>query len=88
MINGASTRLPVAGCRLLDGLIKRTSNVRLLRDDTVIYEGKLATLKRFKDDAREVKEGQECGMAFENYHDIREGDVIEAYEIEEIARTL
>ena len=78
----------IAGCRLIDGLIKRTSNVRLLRDDTVIYEGKLATLKRFKDDTREVREGQECGMAFENYHDIREGDVIEAYEIDEIARTL
>ena len=78
----------IAGCRVTDGLIKRTSSVRLLRDETVIYEGKLAALRRFKDDAREVKEGLECGIAFENYHDIREGDVIEAYEIEEIARTL
>jgi translation initiation factor IF-2 len=78
----------IAGCRVTDGLIRRTSSVRLLRDETVIYEGKLAALKRFKDDAREVKDGLECGIAFENYHDIREGDVIEAYEVEEIARTL
>ena len=78
----------IAGCRMTDGLIKRSSLVRLLRDDTVIFEGKLSTLRRFKDDVREVKEGLECGIAFENYHDIRIGDVIEAYEIEEIARTL
>ncbi|MCH7929045.1 MAG: translation initiation factor IF-2 [Proteobacteria bacterium] len=78
----------IAGCRVTDGVIKRTARVRLLRDDTVIYEGKLATLKRFKDDAREVKEGLECGMAFENYHDLRDGDVIEAFEVEEIARSL
>ena len=78
----------IAGCRVTDGLIKRTSSVRLLRDETVIYEGKLAALKRFKDDAREVKDGLECGIAFENYHDIREGDIIEAYEVEEFARSL
>ena len=78
----------IAGCRVTDGVIKRGARVRLLRDDTVIYDGKLATLKRFKDDAREVKEGLECGMSFDNYRDIREGDVIEAVEIEEIARTL
>ncbi len=78
----------IAGCRVTDGLIKRASLVRLLRDDTVIFEGKLSTLRRFKDDAREVKEGLECGIAFENYHDIRIGDFIEAYEIEEIARSL
>jgi translation initiation factor IF-2 len=78
----------IAGCRVTDGLIKRTSSVRLLRDETVIYEGKLSALKRFKDDAREVKDGLECGIAFENYHDILEGDIIEAYEVEEIARTL
>ncbi|MFQ5958452.1 MAG: translation initiation factor IF-2 [Alphaproteobacteria bacterium] len=78
----------IAGCRVTDGVIKRGAKVRLLRDDTVIYDGKLATLKRFKDDAREVKEGLECGMAFDNYHDIREGDVIEAVEVEEVARTL
>ncbi|MFQ5783404.1 MAG: translation initiation factor IF-2 [Alphaproteobacteria bacterium] len=78
----------IAGCRVTDGLIRRGAKVRLLRDDTVIHEGRLATLKRFKDDVREVKEGLECGMAFENYHDLRIGDVIEAVEIEEIARTL
>ena len=78
----------IAGCRVTDGIIKRASSVRLLRDDTVVYEGRLATLKRFKDDAREVKEGLECGMAFESYHDIRAGDVIEAFEIEEVARSL
>ena len=78
----------IAGCRVTDGLLKRAALVRLLRDDTVIFEGKLSTLRRFKDDAREVKEGLECGIAFENYHDIRIGDFIEAYEIEEIARSL
>ena len=78
----------IAGCRVMDGLIKRSSLVRLLRDDTVIFEGKLSTLRRFKDDVREVRDGLECGIAFENYHDIRIGDIIEAYEIEEIARSL
>jgi translation initiation factor IF-2 len=78
----------VAGCRITDGIIRRNARVRLLRDDTVIHEGRLATLKRFKDDVREVKEGLECGMSFENYQDIRIGDVIEAYEVEEVARTL
>ncbi len=78
----------IAGCRVTDGTIKRGAKVRLLRDDTVIHEGKLATLKRFKDDVRQVKEGLECGMSFENYHDIRTGDIIEAVEIEEVARTL
>ena len=78
----------IAGCRVTDGTIKRGAKVRLLRDDVVIFEGKLSTLKRFKDDARQVKEGLECGMAFENYHDIHPGDVIEAVEVEEIARTL
>ena len=78
----------IAGCRVTDGLIKRASLVRLLRDETVIFEGKLSTLRRFKDDVREVKEGLECGIAFENYHDIRIGDIIEAYEIEEIARSI
>ncbi len=78
----------IAGCRVTDGVIKRSARVRLLRDDTVIYEGRLATLKRLKDDAREVKEGVECGMSFENYQDLREGDVIEAFEVEEVARSL
>jgi translation initiation factor IF-2 len=78
----------VAGCMIKDGIVKRGARVRLLRDDVVIHEGKLSTLKRFKDEVREVKEGYECGMGFENYNDIREGDLIECYEIEEIVRSL
>jgi translation initiation factor IF-2 len=62
--------------------------VRLLRDDVVIHEGALSQLRRFKDDVREVKEGTECGMAFENYQDIKEGDSIECFEVEEVAREL
>ena len=62
--------------------------MRLLRDNVVIHEGKLKTLKRFKDEVREVREGYECGMAFENYDDIRQGDVIEAFEVEEVQRDL
>ncbi len=78
----------VAGCRVLDGTIRRQSRARLLRDDVVIYEGALGSLKRFKEDVREVKEGFECGMAFESYNDIRQGDVIEAYDMQEVARSL
>jgi translation initiation factor IF-2 len=78
----------VAGCMVTQGEVRRGAKVRLLRDDVVIHEGKLSTLKRFKDEVREVKEGYECGMAFENYGDIKEGDIIECYEIEEVARTL
>jgi len=78
----------IAGCRVVDGLIRRGARLRLLRDDVVIYEGALASLKRFKDDAREVREGFECGIGIEGYNDIREGDVIEAFEIEEVARSL
>ena len=78
----------VAGCRVTNGLVRRGAKVRLLRDDVVIHDGALKTLKRFKDDVREVKEGYECGMSFENYSDVREGDTIEFYEIEEVARTL
>jgi len=78
----------VAGCFITDGVIKRGAGVRLLRDDVVIHEGKLKTLKRFKDEVREVQHGYECGMAFENYEDITVGDVIEAFEVEEIAREL
>ena len=78
----------IAGCRVTDGLVRRGAKVRLLRDDVVIHDGALKTLRRFKDDVREVKEGYECGMSFENYSDLREGDVIEFYEIEEVARTL
>jgi translation initiation factor IF-2 len=78
----------VAGCRVVEGTVKRGAKVRLLRDNVVIHEGSLSTLKRFKDEVREVKEGFECGMAFENYQDIQNGDVIEAFELEEIERTL
>ncbi len=78
----------VAGCRITDGVVQRGASVRLIRDDVVIHEGKLSTLKRFKDEVREVKAGQECGMAFENYQDMRSGDVIECYNVEEIQRTL
>ena len=78
----------IAGCRVVDGLIRRGARVRLLRDDIVIHDGALGSLKRFKDDAREVREGFECGIGIEGYNDLREGDVIEAYEIEQVARTL
>ena len=78
----------VAGCRVTDGKVERGANVRLIRDNVVIHEGKLSTLKRFKDDAREVLAGQECGMSFENYEDIRQGDVIECYRVESIQRSL
>lgn len=78
----------IAGCRVLDGVIKRGARVRLLRDNVVIHQGALSNLKRFKDDVDEVKAGMECGMALEKYQDIQPGDVIEAYEVEEIARTL
>jgi len=78
----------VAGCRIIDGIVKRGAGVRLLRDNVVIHEGKLGTLKRFKEEVREVREGFECGMGFENYQDIKEGDVIECYEVEEVARVL
>ena len=78
----------VAGCRIIDGIVKRGAGVRLLRDNVVIHEGKLGTLKRFKEEVREVREGFECGMGFENYQDIKEGDVIECFEVEEVARVL
>ncbi|BCW86970.1 Translation initiation factor IF-2 [Alphaproteobacteria bacterium SO-S41] len=78
----------VAGCRVVEGMVRRGARVRLIRDKVVIHEGKLSTLKRFKDEVREVQQGYECGMAFENYQDIREGDTIECFDIEEVARTL
>lgn len=78
----------IAGCMVTTGMVKRGAKVRLLRDDVVIHEGTLKTLKRFKDEVKEVKEGMECGMAFENYDDIKEKDIIECYEIVEEARTL
>ena len=78
----------VGGCMVTEGMVKRGAKVRLLRDNVVIHDGNLAQLKRFKDDVKEVKEGYECGMSFENYNDIQVGDYIECYEIETIAAKL
>jgi translation initiation factor IF-2 len=78
----------VAGCMVTEGTVRRGAKVRLLRDNVVIHEGSLRTLKRFKDEVRDVREGYECGMAFENYQDIQTGDVIECFEVEEVARAL
>jgi translation initiation factor IF-2 len=78
----------VAGCRVTDGVVERGANVRLIRDSVVVHEGRLSQLKRFKDDAREVVAGQECGMAFENYQDMKVGDVIECYRVETVQRSL
>ena len=78
----------IAGCFVTEGVIKRGCKVRLLRDNVVIHEGSLKTLKRFKDEVKEVRDGFECGMAFENYSDIQEGDMIECFELTQVARTL
>ncbi|MDO1580554.1 translation initiation factor IF-2 [Rhizobium oryzicola] len=78
----------VAGCRVVEGKVERGAGVRLVRDNVVIHEGKLKTLKRFKDEVAEVPMGQECGMAFENYEDIRAGDTIECFRVEHVTRTL
>ena len=78
----------IAGCIVTEGNIRRGANVRLLRDNVVIHEGSLKTLKRFKDEVNEIKEGSECGAAFENYNDLQVGDLIECFEVREIARTL
>ncbi|KQB11340.1 translation initiation factor IF-2 [Rhodobacter capsulatus] len=78
----------VAGCLVTEGVARRSAGVRLLRDNVVIHEGTLKTLKRFKDEVKEVQSGQECGMAFENYDDVRAGDVIEIFEREEVERKL
>ncbi len=78
----------IAGCRITEGKVERGANVRLIRDDVVIHEGKLSTLKRFKDEVSEVAGGQECGMGFENYHDLKQGDIIECFTVEEIERKL
>ena len=78
----------VAGCRVTEGKVERGAKVRLIRDNVVVHEGTLSTLKRFKDEVREVPAGQECGMAFANYQDIRAGDVIECFNVETVKRTL
>jgi len=80
-VTGAGT---IAGCYVTDGKVVRNAQARLLRDNVVIHEGKVDSLKRFKDDAREVAAGYECGMGLENYNDIKEGDVIECFQMEEI----
>jgi translation initiation factor IF-2 len=78
----------VAGCYVLEGVVRRNARVRVLRDNVVIYEGELDSLKRFKEDVREVKAGYECGLSIKNFQDIKEGDQIEVYEVKEVARTL
>jgi len=78
----------VAGCRVTEGKVERGAQVRLIRDNVVVHEGKLSTLKRFKEEVKEVVAGQECGMAFEGYQDMRQGDVIECFEVEHVRRTL
>ena len=77
-----------AGCLIEEGMVRRGAKVRLIRDDIVIHEGELSSLRRFKDEVKEVPSGQECGMAFENYGDLKADDIIECYEVEEVARTL
>jgi translation initiation factor IF-2 len=78
----------IAGCMVLTGFVRRTARLRLLRSNTVIYTGELESLKRFKDDAREVKEGFECGLNIKGYNEIEVGDVLEFFEIKDVARTL
>jgi translation initiation factor IF-2 len=78
----------VAGCRVTDGVVRRGEKVRLVRDNVVIHEGMLSTLKRFQDEVREVQAGQECGMSFESYQDLKQGDVIECFSVETIERKL
>jgi translation initiation factor IF-2 len=78
----------VAGCYVTEGLVRRNAKVRLLRDNVVIHDGELDSLKRFKDDVREVKAGFECGLSLRNYNDVNVGDQLEVYEIQEVARTL
>lgn len=76
----------IAGCYVLDGKIERNAGVRIIRDSVVIHEGKLASLKRFKDDAKEVAKGYECGVQIENYNDLKEGDIIEVFVMEQVKR--
>jgi translation initiation factor IF-2 len=78
----------IAGCFVRSGVIPRTARVRVIRDGVEVYEGGIASLKRFKDDVREVREGFECGIGIESFNDVKVGDLIEAYKIEEVARSL
>ncbi len=81
-------KLVIGGCMVLDGIVKRNSRIRLIRDNMVIHTGELSGLKRFKDDVKEVKAGYECGLSLKDYNDIKEGDVVEAFEISEVQRSL
>ncbi len=78
----------VAGCYVLEGVVRRGSKVRVLRDNVVVHDGELDSLKRFKDDVREVKAGFECGLSIRNFNDIQQKDQLEVYEIVEVSRTL
>jgi translation initiation factor IF-2 len=78
----------IAGCYVLEGQVKRGASVRLLRNNIVIWTGELDSLKRFKDDAKEVKAGFECGLSLKNFNEIQEGDQLEVFEVQEVARTL
>jgi len=78
----------IAGCMVTSGVVRRTAQVRLLRDNVVVFTGVLDSLKRFKDDAKEVREGFECGLNIKNFNDIKEGDQLEFFEVKEVARTL
>ena len=78
----------IAGCMVVEGTVYRAKPIRVLRENVVIYEGELESLRRFKDDANEVRNGVECGIGVKNYNDVQEGDSIEVYEVREIARTL
>ncbi|MDR2164162.1 MAG: translation initiation factor IF-2 [Zoogloeaceae bacterium] len=82
------SRTVIAGCQVQDGVVRRTSRVRLLRGNVVVWDGELSSLKHFKEDVREVRAGTECGLALKNHNDVQEGDQLEAYEIQEVARTL
>jgi len=78
----------IAGCFVLDGVVKRGSSARLLRNNVVVWTGEIDSLKRFKDDVKEVKSGFECGLSLKNFNDIKEGDQLEIFEVQEVARTL
>jgi translation initiation factor IF-2 len=88
----ATFRVPrlgvVAGCYVTQGTITRDAQARIVRDGVVVYEGRIGSLRRFKDDAREVAQGYECGISVENFQDVKEGDVIEAFEVREVARSI
>jgi translation initiation factor IF-2 len=77
----------IAGCMVTQGRIVRGGQVRVVRDGTVVHDGRISTLKRFQEDAREVQQGFECGLTLENFHDVKEGDVLEVYTVREVART-